>query len=153
MATYEIINSGLITIGSATISPTEGNPAGQIKTYNRDGTRTFSSIPEPVGLGRNFGYELVDASMSDSLEDASSYIATTGVSQEVFPEKSGRNYFYFRNNSTGIMYLNFGADADTTSSYKIDAGSELVFENNFVPLDTVNVFSTELSGLFVAKQA
>jgi hypothetical protein len=152
MATHHIINSGVIKIGSSTIQPTEGHPSGEVTTYNRVDVRTFSDI-EPVNLSRNFGYYNVDTSMSDSLEDGSSAIAATGISQQIFPAKSGRNYFYFKNNSTGIMYLNFGEDADTTTSYNLAASQELVFENGFVPLDAVNVYSVELSGLFVAKQA
>jgi len=152
MATHHIINSGVIKIGSSTIQPTEGHPSGEVTTYNRVDVRTFSDI-EPVNIGRNFGYYNVDTSMSDSLEDGSSAIAATGVSQEIFPSKPARNYFYFKNNSTGIMYLNFGQDADTTTSYNLSANQELVFENGFVPLDAVNVYSVELSGLFVAKQA
>lgn len=152
MATHHIINGGVIKIGSSTIQPTEGHPSGEVTTYNRVDVRTFSDI-EPVNIGRNFGYYNVDTSMSDSLEDGSSAIAATGVSQEIFPAKPARNYFYFKNNSTGIMYLNFGQDADTTTSYNLSANQELVFENGFVPLDAVNVYSVELSGLFVAKQA
>ena len=152
MATHHIINSGVIKIGSSTIQPTEGHPSGEIITYNRVDVRTFSDI-EPVNIGRNFGYYNVDISISDSLEDGSSAIAATGVSQEIFPAKPARNYFYFKNNSTGIMYLNFGEDADTTTSYNLSANQELVFQNGFVPLDAVNVYSSELSGVFVAKQA
>lgn len=152
MATHHIINGGVIKIGSSTIQPTEGHPSGEVTTYNRVDVRTFSDI-EPVNIGRNFGYYNVDTSMSDSLEDGSSAIAATGVSQQIFPAKPARNYFYFKNNSTGIMYLNFGQDADTTTSYNLSANQELVFENGFVPLDAVNVYSVELSGLFVAKQA
>lgn len=152
MATHHIINSGVIKIGSSTIQPTEGHPSGEVTTYNRVDVRTFSDI-EPVNIGRNFGYYNVDTSISDSLEDGSSAIAATGVSQQIFPAKPARNYFYFKNNSTGIMYLNFGQDADTTTSYNLSANQELVFENGFVPLDAVNVYSVELSGLFVAKQA
>lgn len=152
MATHHIINSGVIKIGSSTIQPTEGHPSGEIITYNRVDVRTFSDI-EPVNIGRNFGYYNVDISISDSLEDGSSSIAATGVSQEIFPAKPARNYFYFKNNSTGIMYLNFGEDADTTTSYNLSANQELVFQNGFVPLDAVNVYSSELSGVFVAKQA
>jgi len=152
MATHHIINGGVIKIGSSTIQPTEGHPSGEVTTYNRVDVRTFSDI-EPVNIGRNFGYYNVDTSMSDSLEDGSSAIAATGVSQQIFPAKPARNYFYFKNNSTGIMYLNFGQDADTNTSYNLSANQELVFENGFVPLDAVNVYSVELSGLFVAKQA
>ena len=152
MATHHIINGGVIKIGSSTIQPTEGHPSGEVTTYNRVDVRTFSDI-EPVNIGRNFGYYNVDTSMSDSLEDGSSAIAATGVSQQIFPAKPARNYFYFKNNSTGIMYLNFGQDADTTTSYNLSANQELVFENGFVSLDAVNVYSVELSGLFVAKQA
>lgn len=152
MATHHIINGGVIKIGSSTIQPTEGHPSGEVTTYNRVDVRTFSDI-EPVNIGRNFGYYNVDTSISDSLEDGSSAIAATGVSQEIFPAKPARNYFYFKNNSTGIMYLNFGQDADTTTSYNLSANQELVFESGFVPLDAVNVYSVELSGLFVAKQA
>lgn len=152
MATHHIINGGVIKIGSSTIQPTEGHPSGEIITYNRVDVRTFSDI-EPVNIGRNFGYYNVDISISDSLEDGSSAIAATGVSQEIFPAKPARNYFYFKNNSTGIMYLNFGEDADTTTSYNLSANQELVFQNGFVPLDAVNVYSSELSGVFVAKQA
>lgn len=152
MATHHIINGGVIKIGSSTIQPTEGHPSGEVTTYNRVDVRTFSDI-EPVNIGRNFGYYNVDTSMSDSLEDGSNAIAATGVSQQIFPAKPARNYFYFKNNSTGIMYLNFGQDADTTTSYNLSANQELVFENGFVPLDAVNVYSVELSGLFVAKQA
>ena len=152
MATHHIINGGVIKIGSSTIQPTEGHPSGEVTTYNRIDVRTFSDI-EPVNIGRNFGYYNVDTSMSDSLEDGSSAIAATGVSQQIFPAKPARNYFYFKNNSTGIMYLNFGQSADTNTSYNLSANQELVFENGFVPLDAVNVYSVELSGLFVAKQA
>lgn len=152
MATHHIINGGVIKIGSSTIQPTEGHPSGEVTTYNRVDVRTFSDI-EPVNIGRNFGYYNVDTSMSDSLEDGSSAIAATGVSQQIFPAKPARNYFYFKNNSTGIMYLNFGQSADTNTSYNLSANQELVFENGFVPLDAVNVYSVELSGLFVAKQA
>lgn len=152
MATHHIINGGVIKIGSSTIQPTEGHPSGEVTTYNRVDVRTFSDI-EPVNIGRNFGYYNVDTSMSDSLEDGSNAIAATGVSQQIFPAKPARNYFYFKNNSTGIMYLNFGENADTTTSYNLSANQELVFENGFVPLDAVNVYSVELSGLFVAKQA
>lgn len=152
MATHHIINSGVIKIGSSTIQPTEGHPSGEVTTYNRVDVRTFSDI-EPVNIGRNFGYYNVDTSISDSLEDGSSAIAATGVSQQIFPAKPARNYFYFKNNSTGIMYLNFGEDADTTTSYNLSANQELVFQDGFVPLDSVNVYSVELSGLFVAKQA
>lgn len=152
MATHHIINGGVIKIGSSTIQPTEGHPSGEVTTYNRVDVRTFSDI-EPVNIGRNFGYYNVDTSMSDSLEDGSNAIAATGISQQVFASKPSRNYFYFKNNSTGIMYLNFGQDADTTTSYNLSANQELVFENGFVPLDAVNVYSVELSGLFVAKQA
>jgi hypothetical protein len=152
MATHHIINGGTIKIGSSTIQPTEGHPTGEVINYNRVDVRTFNDI-EPVNLSRNFGYYNVDTSMSDSLEDGSSAIAATGISQQVFPAKSGRNYFYFKNNSTGIMHLNFGEAADTTTSYNLSASQELVFENGFVPLDAVNVYSVELSGLFVAKQA
>ena len=152
MATHHIINGGVIKIGSSTIQPTEGHPSGEVTTYNRVDVRTFSDI-EPANIGRNFGYYNVDTSMSDSLEDGSSAIAATGVSQQIFPAKPARNYFYFKNNSTGIMYLNFGQDADTTTSYNLSANQELVFENGFVSLDAVNVYSVELSGLFVAKQA
>lgn len=153
MATHHIINSGVIKIGSSTIQPTEGHPSGEVINYNRVDVRTFSDIAEPANIERNFGYYNVDISMSDSLEDGSSSIIATGISQEVFPAKPARNYFYFKNNSTGVMYLNFGEDADTTTSYNLPASGELVFENGFVPLDAVNVYSTELSGLFVAKQA
>ena len=152
MATHHIINGGVIKIGSSTIQPTEGHPSGEVINYNRVDVRTFNDIAS-INIGRNFGYYNVDTSMSDSLEDGSSAIAATGVSQEVFPAKPARNYFYFKNNSTGIMYLNFGQDADTTTSYNLSANQELVFENGFVPLDAVNVYSVELSGLFVAKQA
>jgi hypothetical protein len=153
MATHHIINSGVIKIGSSTIQPTEGHPSGEIINYNRVDVRTFNDIAEPANLGRNFGYYNVDISLSDSLEDGSSVIAQTGISQQVFSEKPARNYFYFKNNSTGIMYLNFGEDADTTTSYSLLANQELVFQNGFVPLDAVNVYSSELSGVFVAKQA
>lgn len=153
MATHHIINSGVIKIGSSTIQPSEGHPSGEIITYNRVGVQTFSDIAEPENLGRNFGYYNPSLSISDSLEDGSNTIAATGISQQVFASKPSRNYFYFKNNSTGIMYLNFGQDADTTTSYNLSANQELVFENGFVPLDAVNVYSVELSGLFVAKQA
>jgi hypothetical protein len=153
MATHYVINSGVIKIGSSTIQPTEGHPSGEVTTYNRVDVRTFSDIAEPANLGRNFGYYNVDISMSDSLQDGSSVIAATGVSQQIFSAKPARNYFYFKNNSTGIMYLNFGEDADTTTSYNLSANQELVFQNGFVPLDAVNVYSSELSGVFVAKQA
>lgn len=152
MTTHHIINGGVIKIGSSTIQPTEGHPSGEIITYNRVDVRTFSDI-EPVNIGRNFGYYNVDTSMSDSLEDGSSAIAATGVSQQIFPAKPARNYFYFKNNSTGIMHLNFDQNADTNTSYNLLPNQELVFENGFVPLDAVNVYSVELSGLFVAKQA
>lgn len=152
MATHHIINGGVIKIGSSTIQPTEGHPSGEIINYNRVDVRTFSDI-EPTNIGRNFGYYNVDISISDSIEDGSSVIAATGVSQQIFPAKPARNYFYFKNNSTGIMYLNFGEDADTTTSYNLSANQELVFQNGFVPLDAVNVYSSELSGVFVAKQA
>lgn len=152
MATHHIINGGTIKIGSSTIQPTEGHPSGEVINYNRVDVRTFNDI-EPVNLSRNFGHYDVDISMSDSLEDGSGAIAATGISQQIFPAKSGRNYFYFKNNSTGIMHLNFGQSADTTTSYNLSASQELVFENGFVPLDAVNVYSVELSGLFVAKQA
>ncbi|NBQ17035.1 hypothetical protein EBU24_01840 [bacterium] len=153
MATHHIINSGVIKIGSSTIQPTEGHPSGETITYNKVGVRTFSDINEPANIGRNFGYYNVDISLSDSMEDGSSVIAQSGVSQQVFSAKPARNYLYFKNNSTGIMYLNFGEDADTTTSYSLSSNQELVFQNGFVPLDEVNVYSTELSGLFVAKQA
>jgi hypothetical protein len=153
MATHHIINGGTIKIGSSTIQPTEGHPSGQVITYNRVDVRTFNDISEPANLGRNFGYYNPSLSISDSLEDGSSAIAATGISQQVFASKPSRNYFYFKNNSTGIMYLNFGEAADTTTSYNLSASQELVFENGFVPLDAVNVYSVELSGLFVAKQA
>ena len=152
MATHHIINGGVIKIGSSTIQPTEGHPSGEIINYNRVDVRTFSDI-EPTNIGRNFGYYNVDISISDSLQDGSSVIAATGVSQQIFPAKPARNYFYFKNNSTGIMYLNFGEDADTTTSYNLSANQELVFQNGFVPFDAVNVYSSELSGVFVAKQA
>ena len=152
MATHHIINGGVIKIGSSTIQPTEGHPSGEIINYNRVDVRTFSDI-EPTNIGRNFGYYNVDISISDSIEDGSSVIAATGVSQQIFPAKPARNYFYFKNNSTGIMYLNFGEDADTTTSYNLSANQELVFQNGFVPFDAVNVYSSELSGVFVAKQA
>jgi hypothetical protein len=135
--------------GGATITPTDGFPAGEIVNYNGLGMTLDAVNFPPVNI--NFGH--IDISATGSLTDGSNTITTADTSQEVFAELSNRNYFYFSNISNHVMYVNFGENADTTSSYKVSSGEKIVFESGFVPSSQVNVICGTQGAAFVAKQA
>lgn len=147
-----LINGGsVIYNGLAAITPTDGNPSGQKYTY--DGGRSLQTSEYANSVSLNFGHIEVDISRTGSLEDGSGSITAANTSQEIFPELSGRNYFFFENTSNAAMYVNFEVSADTSSSYKIAAGDKLIFESGFVPDGPANVYCGTQGATFVAKQA
>lgn len=86
------------------------------------------------------------------LTDKSGSASTT--SAQVAAQNTFRSYFFFQNlDATIVMYVNFGAAASATNSYKVIAGGTLEFRGQgFIPTDAVNVVSASGTPAYCAKE-
>lgn len=76
-----------------------------------------------------------------------------GASQEVFPAKGDRVYFFFQNISIGDLWIDFGVAAiEDTPSIKVVPDGHFVFEDNVVDNRAINVIGATLGQKFVAKE-
>lgn len=152
MSDIYVLNSGIYN-GRATITPTDGYPAGQNIYHDGEGRILNTYGWAGPNIIENFDLLKVDISKSGSFTDGSDTISASNVSQEVFAANAERNYMYFRNNSAASMYVDFGVAATSSGSFLVSASGELVFDSNFVPSDSVNVICATSGAAFIAKEA
>jgi|GEM_PF-1583582 len=151
MGTIHIIGAGIVN-GYSTINPTEGNPSGQIINYVSEGRATVSNTLDYPYVEKSFGIPVVDISRPAVFADGSSTILASNTSQQIFSTNDDRHYLYFQNESANAMYVDFGVPANTTSSFKIPASGNLIFDSVFVPSSTVNIICATSGARFIAKE-
>lgn len=152
MGTIHIIGAGIVN-GYSTINPTEGNPSGQIINYVSEGRATRLDTLDYPAIERSFAIPIVDISRPAVFSDGSSTIIASNASQQIFAPNDDRHYLYFQNESGNDMYVDFGIPANTTSSFKIPASGNLVFDSAFIPASTVNIICATSGARFIAKEA
>ena len=152
MGTIHIIGAGIVN-GYSTINPTEGNPSGQIINYVSEGRATTSETLDYPTIERAFAIPIVDISRPAIFSDGSSTIISANTSQQIFSSNDDRHYLYFQNESSDSMYVDFGVPANTSSSFKIPASGNLIFDSAFVPASTVNIICATSGAAFIAKEA
>jgi len=152
MATIHIIGTGIVN-GYSTINPTEGNPSGQIINYVSEGRSLTSDTLDYPAIKTGFGIPIVDISRPSVFSDGSSTILSSNVNQQIFGSNYDRSYLYIQNKSNDNMYVDFGVTANTSSSFKIPASGNLIFDSVFIPDSTVNIICATSGAAFVAKEA
>jgi hypothetical protein len=152
MGTVHIIGAGIVN-GYSTINPTEGNPSGQTINYVSEGRATKSDTLDYPAIERSFAIPIVDISRPAVFSDGSSTILASNTSQQIFSPNDDRHYLYFQNESGNDMYVDFGIPANTTSSFKIPASGNLIFDSAFIPASTVNIICATSGARFIAKEA
>ena len=91
-------------------------------------------------------------SRQGAFTNRSGTITTGGTSQNIAAYHADRNYFFFQNISDVAMYLNFSADA-TTSSILVAANGGSFTCDNFAPINPINVLCATTGKKFVAFEA
>jgi hypothetical protein len=152
MATIHIIGTGIVN-GYSTINPTEGNPSGQKINYVSEGRSLKSDTLDYPSIETNFGIPIIDISRPGVLVDGSATILSSNVNQQIFGSNYDRSYLYIQNKSNDNMYVDFGVTANTSSSFKIPASGNLIFDSVFIPDSTVNIICATSGAAFVAKEA
>lgn len=159
--------ASIATLAFAVSACHSAHAAGYVGLVQADGqTPVSSSSPLPTtsvssgGVAQAFdtaGRAIERGVNSTGLTDFSGAITTGGTSQTCYAGASGLIYILIQNpkTATETLFVNFGAAASTTDgkSIGLEAGERLVFENGFIPGNSINVTGATTGHKFVCKAA
>lgn len=88
------------------------------------------------------------------LLDHGGEIEAAGTPQPLMPYNANRNYFLLQNlHHTEPLWVDFGqAAVPAQPSIRLNPGGTLIFEETFIPIDSVFVLSAEAGHPFTAKE-
>ncbi len=110
--------------------------------------------PANVILRDTSGNAVGGGTVKSAATDASSSIASGGVSQQAFAANATRTWLFVQNISTAVLYINFGAAATVdTNSIKLNANANYENPPQFCPNGTVTIIGGTTGQKYVAKQA
>lgn len=128
---YNITNAFL-----AVFQDQNGNPA--VIPINPSGTAIIAQILPSNG----------------DFTDRSGTVTVGGTAQQLAPANTSRKYLFIQNNSSGDLWINFGANATTAQpSVKVEAGANFFWESSFVPSSSISVIGATTGQTFTAKEA
>lgn len=123
------------------------HPAGYFK--NSDGSGPY--VMDAAGTATLLS-SAGSSSSSATYADASGSIATANTSQQVAPAFATRRGFFFQNQSTGDLYLNYGAPATIGGgSIKVPAGGLYESPQGGAPATTITVIGATQGQAYTAK--
>lgn len=93
------------------------------------------------------------SSFAGKLKNASGSITAGSTPQTILEEDLGRRYLLIQNTSDTVMHVAFGESATTTNSIRLEAGSSVIFEFSFVPVDYVSLLCATAGKTFTCLHA
>lgn len=88
-----------------------------------------------------------------NIVDGSGVLAAANTSQLVFPSNIARQYLLIQNESSDVLWFDFGQPAIIGQpSIQLGSGAGFVMENGFVATDSVYVIGSVLGDAFTAKE-
>ena len=116
-------------------------------------TVTFD-IGEDAGHPGSFVVGAIPPIVSGSIADQSGTINNANASEQIMPSNALRRYLYIENIDGQDMWVNFDSPAviDTPGSSKLASGESLVYENTFIPTDTVTAISGTANHKYTARE-
>lgn len=145
-AIWTKLNAGLTVEGTVAVSnPSYPLPTGQVTTLTpqTDVLTDAQLRAQPVPV----------AAVRGPVTDRSGSIAEGGTSQQVMAANPARSYLLIVNQSTAVMWIDFGSAAVAGQpSVRLRADDTFVMEAGFVATDAVHVLCSDTGAEYVAKE-
>ncbi|NBU70953.1 MAG: hypothetical protein EBS53_05795 [Bacteroidetes bacterium] len=140
--------TGDVADGISVSSPSLGNPSdANSQGYNGN----FSIISLAKYIANLLVLAVDTRSPFGGTLTFSSYSILASNTSEAAYAVTGRKYYLELKNasSSNVMYINFSGAAASTSTYRLNANEKIVFDKNFVPSGTIQVFGTAADKLHI----